>query len=425
MKKRFLLMLLVIATLITVLEVSNSFGNPQPQLSLVPFSPKADEQVWHVLDVINPTLDSVEWTENANYSKPPKWIASGQWYEAHSRQTLVGPDDIFVSLSEDINWTAINKDLQYSSFDEFENDIVSNPSWWLRASWGLDVNWLGIPLNRTRVITDFNAAISRANVQIWCHITHIPEYILGEKRLENFSLTGFDLTALSVGSLEALHWSEDYTANGTSYSIYFKAPANILSQYKDTYSLVLAVSPSYQGLTYDVEQEIQISMPSNTEVRSASPTNMSTFSGNVATFAIHHGYRYPESFSVTSVPPIKDVTQSFLESAAHWLTEPSTWVAFATLTVLFYTAFSGKRIWSRRKTYYRLYRSMVNVYEHYALNFAQFYQEIENLSKSVTKYFIEGKITDDQFDKLLTRRDDLIERAKKLQPPAPPKSKSF
>jgi len=422
MKKQFFLMILVIAILITALEVPKSFSSPLPQLSLVSFSPKADHQVWHVLDVINPTLDSVEWTEEANYSKPPKWISSGQWYEAHSRQTLVEPDDIFVSLSEDINWTAINEDLQYSSFDEFENDIVSNPSWWLRASWGLDVNWLGIPLNRTKVNTKLNAATSRANVQIWCHITHIPEYIIGEKRLENFSLTGFDLTVLSVGSLEALHWSEDYTTNGTSYNIYFKAPANILSQYKDTYSLVLDVSPSYQGLTYDVEQKIQISMPSNTEVQSASPSNMSTFSGNVATFTIHEGNRYPASFTVASGPPIRDVTQSFLESAAHWLTEPSTWVAFATLTVLFYTAFSGKRIWSRRKTYYRLYRSMVNVYEHYALNFAQFYQEIENLSRSITKYFIEDKITDDQFDKLLTRRDDLIERAKKLQLPTPPKS---
>jgi hypothetical protein len=421
MKKQFSLMVLVIVTLITVLEVSNSFSNLQPQLSLLSFSPKANGQVWHVLDVINPTLDSVEWTEEANYSKPPRWISSGQWYEAHSRQILVGPDDVFVSLSENFNWTAINNDLQYSSFEEFENDIVSNPSWWLRASWGLDVDWLGIPLNRSRVIASLNAATSQANVQIWCHITHIPEYIIGEKRLENFSLTGFDLTTISVGSLEALHWSEDYTANGTSYSIYFKAPANILSQYKDTYSLVLDVSPLYQGLTYDVEQEIQISMPSNTEVRSASPSNMSTFSGNVATFTIHHGDRYPDSFSVTSGPPIKDTMQSFLESAGRWLIEPSTWVAFATLIVLLYTAFRGKRIWSRRKTYYRLYRSMVNVYEHYALNFAQFYQEIENLSRSITKYFIEDKITDDQFDKLLTRRDDLIERAKKLQPPAPPK----
>jgi hypothetical protein len=421
LKKKFLSTILVIALLITVLKVTNSFSNPQPQLSLLPFSLKADGQLWHVLDIINPTLDSVEWIEEANYSKPPRWISSGQWYEAHSRQTLVGPDDIFVSLDEDFNWTAINEDLQYSSFDEFENGMVSNSRWWLRASWGLDADWLGIPLNRTRVVTEFNEATSRANVKIWCHITHIPEYILGEKRLENFSLTGFDLTALSVGSLDALHWSEDYTANGTSYSIYFKAPANILSQYEDTYSLVLDVSPSYKGLTYDVEQEIQISMPTNTEVRTVSPSNMSTSLGNIATFTIHHGDRYPDSFSVTSGPPIKDVTQSFLESAGHWLTEPSTWVAFATLTVLLYTAFSGKRIWSRRKTYYRLYRSMVNLYEHYALNFAQFYQEIENLSRSITKYFVEGKITDDQFDKLLTRRDDLIERAKKLQPPAPQK----
>jgi len=407
----------------TILEVSSSLSNTQMRLSSLAFSPTTSGQVWNISDIINPTLDNVEWIEEGNYSKPSSWISDGRWYEAHSRQTLVKSNDVFVSLSESFNWTAVKEGLsqEYSSFDEFKNEISSNATWWLKYSWGIDVNWHGVPLDRIKVRTEFNATTFRAELYMWLHITNIPEYILGEKRLETW-LTGFDLTAISVGKLESLQWYEDDTASGRYYYIYFKAPSNLLSQHKDTYSLILDVSPQYQGKTYDVDQKIQISMPSNTEVRSASPSSMSTWSGNTVTFTIHAGNRYPMEFSVTSGPAIKDVTQSFLESAGRWLIEPSTWVAFATLAVLLYTSFRGKRIWSRRKTYYRLYRSMVNIYDHYSLNFAQFYQEIENLSRSITKYFIEDKITDDQFDKLLTRRDDLIERAKKLQLPAPPKS---
>lgn len=56
---------------------------------------------------------------------------------------------------------------------------------------------------------------------------------------------------------------------------------------------------------------------------------------------------------------------------------------------------------------------MVNTYERYSHDFAKFHQEMESLSKTITQYFIEDKINDDQFDKLLTRRDDLLERARR------------
>jgi len=423
MKKLLSLTIMVTVILMSIFEVSGSLGNPQMQLSSSAFFPTENDEVWHITDIINPTLDGVEWIEEGINNESYWWISDGKWYEAHSRQTLVKPDDIFVSLSETFNWTAVNANFSqpYSSFEDFINEITHDPSWWLGYSWGIDVGWHGVPLNRTKVRAEYNKTTSRAELFIWCHITNIPEYIMGEEQLETYWLTGFDLTSISISNLEALQWYEDFTPSGKYYYIYFKAPANILSQYKDEYSLVLDVSPQYQGKGYNVDQTIHISMPSNTEVQVTSPSNMSTCSGNMATFTLHAGDRYPMSFSVKSGPPIKDVTQSFLESAGHWLSEPSTWVAFASLMVLLYTAFSGKRIWSRRKTYYRLYRSMVNIYDHYALSFAQFHQEIENLSRSITRYFVEDKITDDQFDKLLTRRDDLIERARKLQPPVPPK----
>jgi hypothetical protein len=128
---------------------------------------------------------------------------------------------------------------------------------------------------------------------------------------------------------------------------------------------------------------------------------------------VNEGQMYPSSFSVTSGPPIKEFTQVFLENITSWVTDPSYWEVFGSLIAIVYGAFSGKRMWSRRKTYYRLYRSMVRVYDHYSTDVSKFDEEIDNLSKAITQYFIEGKINDNQFDRLLSRRDDLIHRVNK------------
>jgi hypothetical protein len=37
-------------------------------------------------------------------------------------------------------------------------------------------------------------------------------------------------------------------------------------------------------------------------------------------------------------------------------------------------------------------------------------QEMDNISRSIIKLLVEDRITDDQFEKLLKRRDDLIEK---------------
>ncbi len=58
---------------------------------------------------------------------------------------------------------------------------------------------------------------------------------------------------------------------------------------------------------------------------------------------------------------------------------------------------------------------MVNLYDHYSSNYEKFNREMENLARSVSEYFIEGKISDEQFDKLLTRRDDFVERTRKMK----------
>lgn len=182
----------------------------------------------------------------------------------------------------------------------------------------------------------------------------------------------------------------------------------------ETYSLSLEVSPQCISQVHNAYRFINVSMPADSEVRNTSPSNISTCSDNIAMFTLSKGDRYPQSFQVVSGPPVKDFTEILVESIVRWVTEPEIWVALGTAIAAFYAIFQGKKMWGRQKTYYRLYRSMVNLYDHYSHNFPKFSQEIENSSKSITKYFIEGKINDDQFDKLLTRRDDLLDRAKRL-----------
>ena len=56
---------------------------------------------------------------------------------------------------------------------------------------------------------------------------------------------------------------------------------------------------------------------------------------------------------------------------------------------------------------------MVTVYDLYSENLPKFQGEIDNISKSVFKLLVEDRITDDQFERLLKRRDDLLARSKK------------
>jgi hypothetical protein len=425
--------LVIIISSMTILQVSKSLGNPQMSLSPLAFSSTANSETWEIFDRITPTLDEIEWFEEGVHPGPPSWISDGRWYDAHSRQILVKSGNyIFATFYETFNWTAVNESFEkegwhiYPSFDDFRSDVINNPSWWLLFSWNIPGDWLGISLNKTKVVIEFDPNSFTTHIEISCHITNIPGYFveslgqpmeigIGGEKLPKPLFAGLDLTAIYIGDFDALQLHDDYGPNHGYYKIYFKAPANLLSQCMDTYSLSLGVYPPHIGQNHNAYRFINISMPSDTEVKSTSPSNISTYTGNIAMFAITQGDRYPQSFQVTSGPPEKDFTEIFLENVTRWVTEPEIWIALGTAIAAIYATFRGKQIWGRQKTYYRLYRSMVNLYDHYSQNFTQFNQEMENLSKSITKYFIEGKINDDQFDKLLTRRDDFIERAKKLQ----------
>jgi hypothetical protein len=102
-----------------------------------------------------------------------------------------------------------------------------------------------------------------------------------------------------------------------------------------------------------------------------------------------------------------------------WVLTPGGWAAIASLTVLLYTGFRGRRIWRRSRLYHRMYNSMVTIYDLYSSNIMKFQQEMANVSSSIFKLLIEDRITDEQFEKLLVRRDDLMKRAIG-EPPRPP-----
>ncbi len=412
--------------------VLTSACNLQKPLYPLAFSSSVNNQVWEIRDTITPTFDKIEWLEDGAHPEPPSWISDGGWYNAHSRQILVKSGNyIFATFSESFNWPVVSASLEtegfyFETFDDFKSLLCNDQTWWLMYSWGLPSDWLGISPNTTRVAAEFDPNTSIAFIEISCRITNIPEYFLqiasrpaeigiGAEKLPKPLFAAFDLAAIYIGDFDALQLYEDYTADHRHYRIYFKAPATLLSQSKDMYSVSLEVSPPYVGEVHNAYRFMNISMPSDTEIRNTSPSNISTGVDNIAMFGLSDSDRYPHSFQVTSGPPVQDLTEFLIENTVRWATEPEIWVALGTAIIGIYAGFHGKRMWGRQKTYYRLYRSMINLYDHYSDNLSKFNQEIENLSKSITKYFVEGKINDDQFDKLLTRRDDLLERAKKLK----------
>jgi len=393
----------------------------------------AKGEVWEILDNVTPSLESVEWHEKGTHSIPPSWISDGRWYNAHSRQILVKSENyIFATFYENFNWTAVNASFEkegwhpYERFEDFRSHILNDPGWWLVFSWNLQPEWLGISTNRTKVEAELDPMTSTAHVEITTYITNIPGYFIdtsylsleigiGGEKLPKPLFAGYDLASLYIGDLDAFQLQEDYRQDGRQYSIHFRAPSYLMSQYKDTFLLTLGVAPEYWERSVYNPHIINISMPSDTAIEDVSPSEISTSSGNIVTFSLSENNIYPESFIVTSGPPTKDFGQIFFENLGRWITEPEIWVAIITAIALIYAAFRGKDILKRKKTYYRLYKSMVNIFDSYSVDYPKFYQEIENLSKSITKYFIEDRINDEQFEKLFAGRDDLIDRAQRLK----------
>ena len=365
-------------------------------------------------------MGQVNWSEEGVLDQAPSWIEDGTWYLASMTQSLVGPGDIFVSTYEMFNWSLLQPTaedvygLNFGSFQSFQNEVTGNPSPWLDYSWSVDTDWYGVPLNTTRVIFSFNGTDATTELWMWFHITRTPEYLVGQGNLENL-LTGFDLTPISVGSLSRWELYKDYNQGEQYYSLLFEAPANILSQHGDNYTLTLPVSTEYQGYTFKINQIIDVNMPANTEIKQTFP--VSTHSENTATFTIARGDQYPSSYEVVSGSPAESLAQKLQNGANLWLFTPAGWAAFASLLVLSITGLRGRIIWRRNKLYHHLYKTMVTLYDLYYKDTQKFQQEMENISISIFKTLIDDKITDEQFEKLLKRRDDLLGR---LNPPNQP-----
>ena len=388
---------------------------------------QADKDIWVVYDVIEPTLDQVKWSEQGGIETPPSWIADSSWSYASMRESLVSQNDIFVSLFERFDWSKVRGNaedyyqVQFSSFDDFVAALRADAGPWLDLSWQMDTHWYGISQNTTKIDISFNQTSNEVELSSWFHITRLAEYLSGSDKITNW-LTGFDLTPISVGNMKLWELHEDWASAGIYYNLQFEAPANLLVQHGGNYSCDLAVSNSYAGYKYKIDQSIEINMPADTEVTVAAPESMraqnEAIPPNTASFMITHDDVYPEAFAVTSSPPTKNV---FMEALTAWFTTPAGWAAIASLLVLSATGLRGRKIYSRSRLYHRLYKSMVTLYDLYSKDIARFRTEMENVSKSIFKMMVEDKVSDDQFEKLLKRRDDLLERAEKEQPPPPPR----
>lgn len=386
---------------------------------------QTNQNIWIVHDVIQPTENEVRWSETGTIDTPVSWISDGSWIVASMRESLVNPNDIFVSLFEVFNWANVWPTAEdyynttFSSFNSFASVIQANTSPWLKGSWNLDSQWYGISQNTTKVDVSYNETSDHVDLSIWLHITHVPEYLTGSDELSRW-LTGFDLTPISIGNMQLWQLYEDWTSIGTGYQLQFEAPANILTQTGSNYTCTLGMATSYAHHSYEINQVIDIDMPSDTVTKQLTPHALSAPSGNnVGSFVVMNGNLYPEAFTVVSAAPTQNTVNQVLTA---WFTTPGGLGATASLIVLAFTAFRGRQIYSRNSLYHRLYRSMVTLYDLHSTDQARFRSEMDTVSKTVFKMMVDAKINDEQFEKLLTRRDDLLERAQKegsILPPQP------
>lgn len=98
-------------------------------ISLQPAGFCANDNVWYVHDVVDPSLDEVKWLEEGAIAEAPAWISDGLWFKASIRQSLVTANDIFVSTYELFNWSRVSAtlDLRFGSFYDFAENVTVTP----------------------------------------------------------------------------------------------------------------------------------------------------------------------------------------------------------------------------------------------------------------------------------------------------------
>jgi hypothetical protein len=375
-------------------------------------SQAGDQKVWYIHDIIDPSLDGVQWSEEGGTQVAPAWISDGEWNALSIQQSLVSPGNIFVSWYESFNWSLVRVSygLSFASAYDFGDNLTANPMWWLNYMWNTDTDWSGISVNSSKAVYAFNWTTSTFELSLWFHITRIPEYFVSHGGLQSW-LAGFDLTPVSTGALTAWEFHEDWNQIGVHYNLYFRAPAHVLSQQEDNFTFSIGVSSSYQGAAFNTSQIVEVDMPASTEIKETSPSSMAVQKVNTASFVKAPADTYPAEFTVVSGAPAKSLGQIMADDASLWFFTPGGWAAIGSLLVLSFTGLRGRRILNRNKLYHRLYKGMVSIYDMYSKDLLKFHQEMENMSRTTIKMLVEDKINDEQFEKLLKRRDDLMTRA--------------
>ncbi|MFQ6075762.1 MAG: hypothetical protein ACE5Z5_06480 [Candidatus Bathyarchaeia archaeon] len=363
-------------------------------------NPQGD--VWQINDTITLTAGEVDWTEVRYHPKPAPVVSLGYWYEFHQRENFVNFNDIFVDLEERFNWEMVNRDfIGFDSWEVFVENVTSDPSWWLEWSWNLKSDWYGISPNKTAVQLEKEG--TDVTVRIWCHVTNVAEYLIGH----SFGVYGvFDLYSVSLGRMGAYEYYYDATDSDRSVYVHFTAPSTILRQEGDTYTATIKISPLKQHTPSKYNRNIIVTMPPGTELKKISPTEIGSFTRDLATFTLAKNKEMPEGFMVTSGPHVKGTTEILVEG----LTSEWGIAAIIGLITGLSSGMQGVRIWRRRRTYNRMVRLMVRIYDEYSSDPDRLTQEMANLTHSIMRLFIDNKITDDQFERLLARRDDFLQR---------------
>jgi len=364
------------------------------------------DTVWQVNDIIKLTSGWIEWSEQWYNPQPDNLIRDGLWYEYHIREYLIDTDDVFLKLDEIFSWSAVNNVyLGFENWTEFQEYIVEDPAWWLGWSWDLDCVRYGILANRTFI--DSSIEEDTAFVTVWCHVTQVAEYLIGTSLGVGES---FDLRSISLGKLETYEYYLDYTEKDQLIFLHFSAPSNILQTEGESFIANIYTNPLGQREPSGSSRNITIVMPSSSEIKKAETTTPKTevkIDRNMATFSIKHNETLPSSFVVTSGPYQKTMVQII----ADHVVSPEVVATIIGFLILFPSSIQGIRMIRRSKTYNRLMDLSVKIYQEQRMNPDFYAKEMDNLTESIFKAFIENRLTDEQLEKLLHRRDDFLKRS--------------
>jgi len=363
------------------------------------------DAVWEVNDTIELTVGWVEWTEQWYNPQPHQLIEDDFWFEYHTREYLINPSDLFLELYETFNWTAVNEVfLDFNDWNDFKEQIADDPAWWLNWSWNLNCLRYGISTNSTFIDSELDEDV--AFVSVWCHITQVAEYLIGDELGVG---EGFDFQSISLGKLETYEYISDYTLTDRSIHVHFTAPANILQEQGESYIATIHIDAFEREEPSKWTRKIIIVMPSITQVTETEATPKSIGSSinseidrNMAIFTIQQGEFLPASFTVKSMPPQKTLLE--------FLVNPEVVAVLIATIILLPSSIQGIRMIRRDRTYNRMLRLIVKLYHEYKPNPDALEKEMENLTESIFASFIENKITDEQLEKLLHRRDDFLAR---------------